>query len=655
MDPQPTTETPILSAGSQLGHYVIIERIAEGGMGTVYKALEPDLERHVAIKILHGDFASDPSHQAQFREEAKAVAALRHTNIVPLYYVGHDQGLSYFAMAHIDGQTLDEFMEEQAAPMSPDQARWFMTQAIAALDYAARANVIHLDIKPSNFMVDKDGILMLTDFGLARRKKESDGGESPELMGTPYYASPEHVLQQEPDLRTDIYCLGATLFHLMAGRPVYEGETLEEICLSQVSDEYPVQKGLESNIPFGWNCLIHRMMEKAPAYRFQNYDELGEAVDHVESFRYGRNVISLPPVHRKRATPNYDIPPETLFGILPPDATEFDEDILTPQEPISGDEVMEHFDERFKLLNLNVLVENIQEISQTATGELVDLVVAMDHSEIFGITVDEITSFMAGYSKESLDDNSAKVELLGLDRGQNLGVLCFMLQKNWYAQRPLDWRGLWQHQIACGLLMEMMLDMLEAPSTGLEFAAGCFHDIGKLLYAELYPSRYPGVILHSLRNDIPLEEAEVELLGIDHAQLGEMWLSAHRINPALCAIIDTHHTPEEAAEPNRTTGFLSKSVQFLKGDNPVDVQLLAHAVCSANHLVKEQGHGFSGNTWLEQVSWEEHPSTMYLWERRVNKELSFEDFTDFFTNYCPAFPSLTIAGYGMAPENPGDF
>ncbi|MEM1060261.1 MAG: protein kinase [Verrucomicrobiota bacterium] len=653
MDPDPLTETPQLEAGHQLGHYVIIERIAEGGMGTVYKALEPDLERHVAIKILHGNFASDPSHQAQFREEAKAVAALRHTNIVPLYYVGHDLGFSYFAMAYIEGQTLDDYMEQLEAPLTPDQARWFLNQAIAALDYAARANVIHLDIKPSNFMVDKDSILMLTDFGLARRKKDGDeGGDSPELMGTPYYASPEHVLQQEPDLRTDIYCLGATLYHLMAGVPVFEGESLEEICLSHVSDEFPVDRARAAGIPFGWTCLLHRMMEKAPAYRFQTYEELGDALANVDHYRYGRNVISLPPVHRRRATPSYGSPPETLFGILPPDASEFDEGILDPKAPMSGDEVMDAFDERFKLLNLNVLADSIRELSQPAQGELIDLVVAMDHSEVFGMTVDEITGFMAGYSKENLMDNSGKVELLGLDRGQNLGVLCLLLQRNWYAQRPLDWRGLWQHQIACGLLLEMMIEALEIPTSGLEFAAGCFHDIGKLVYAELFPSHYPAVILHSLRNDMPLEQAEVAMLGIDHAQMGEMWLNAHRINPALCAIVDTHHQPDEAASPRKTTGFLSTTVKFLKGDNPVDVALLSHAVASANHLVKEQGHGFSGNTWMEQLSWPEHPSTQYLWEARQNQELEFSEFTDFFVNYCPQFPPLTVAGFGLAPESP---
>lgn len=649
MDPNATPETPVLSAGSQVGHYVIIDKIAEGGMGTVYKAMEPDLERTVAIKILHGDFAADPAHQAQFREEAKAVAALRHTNIVPLYFVGHDHGFSYFAMAHIDGQTLDDYMVELGSPLTLEQGHWFMSQAIAALDYAARANVIHLDIKPSNFMVDKDGILMLTDFGLARRKKEDNAGESPELLGTPYYASPEHILQQDPDIRTDIYCLGATLFNLMAGRPVFEGPTVEAICMSQISDEFPMQKALDSGIPFGWTCLMNRMMEKSPAMRFQTYDELSEALAMVDSYRYGRNVISLPPLQRKRALPNYGAAPETLFGLLPPEASEFEEDILQPHQPISGEEVMEAFEERSKLLNLNTLAENIPEMCQVASGELVDLVVAMDHNEVFALTVNEITTFMAGYTKENLDDNTARMHLLGLDRGHHLGVLCLMLQKNWYAQRPLDWRGLWQHQIVTGLYVEMLIDMLGIQPTGLEFAAGCFHDIGKLVHAELFPSQYPSVILHSLRNDIPLEEAEIEFLGIDHAQMGEIWLEANKINPALAAIIDTHHHPNEATDPGRTTDFLYK---FLKSNNPVDVRLLAHAVASANHLAKEQGQGFSGNTWLEEVTWAEHPSTQFLWKARQNQDLAFDDLTDFFVNYCQNFPYLSISGFGLAPEMP---
>jgi serine/threonine protein kinase len=643
------TDAIELAPGTKLGHYVIMGKIADGGMGTVYRAHEPALERYVAIKILHDTFANDPQYRAQFLEEAKSVAALRHANIVPLYFVGQEQGLSFFAMALIEGQTLDDMINERGL-LDHDSAMWFLTQAIAALEYAARYNIIHLDIKPSNFMVDKDNIIMLTDFGLARRKKDDASSGEQELMGTPYYCSPEHILQQEPDIRTDIYCLGATLFHLMGGHPVYEADSIEEVCRMQVYDPFPQQKALDSGIPFGWACLMHRMMEKSPAFRFQNYAELGEALANVENYRYGKGVICLPPVPRKRALPRYAATPETLFGIMPPDFNSMGDDPYEIRDIFPGDVVYQKLHQRLKSLSLNVILEDIEQLCDPVEGELYDLVSSMEKHAVIASTINELTEFIQKVGKVTADDNTAKIEIVGLGRARRLAITGLMLEKPWHCQRPLDWRGLWQHSICVGLVVEMMYDMLGLESCGAEYACGLFHDIGKILFAEMFPSSYPGVILKSLGHDSPLNEIEIETFGMDHAQIAELWLSGHKGNRVLSTVVCNHDSPDDA-EPPEPTGSLLKA---MLGTKKVDTILLAHAVASANHLVKELGLGFSGNTYIRECDWANLESTRYLFESRAEDSIDWEDFKEFFAWSCHHLPDFSMAGYGAppAPEVP---
>jgi serine/threonine protein kinase len=643
-----------IAPNTALGHYIIIDKIAEGGMGTVYKALEPELERHVAIKILHDTYAVDPQHQAQFLEEARSCAALRHANIVPLYFVGREGDLCYFAMAYIEGMTLDDWIMGKP-PFDSAAALWFMAQAVAALQFATRFGIIHLDIKPANFMVDHDNNILLTDFGLARRKKEGEesGGE---LMGTPYYASPEHILQQEPDVRTDIYSLGATLYHLMTGEVVYEAETLEKICAMQVKDPFPMDRALQLGVPLGWACLMNRMMEKAPSFRFQSYDELLAAMADIENYRYGHKVISLPPVQCKRAIPRFGESPETLFGILPVELGPAQPGQYEITQTYEAAEVMDMLNKRRDVLNINKIADDIVELWKPATPQLNDLVKSMNQSEVYMNTVHELSSFLAQVYQARVGDDTARIELLGLPRAHNLALTMLMLQKPWQAADPLDWRGLWQHQICCGLVAEFMFDLLGYENGGYAYLCGLFHDVGKLIFAEIFGPQYAAVILHSLTNDIPLPEAEQEAFGLDHAQLGQVWMGTHNLNRTLACVTGCHDIPDEAAETLKAAakreGFLRKTAQLLSVVN-LNTDALAHVVCSANHLVKELGLGFSGNTTIEACKWEEHPSTQLLWDSRQDQEIEWEQFTGFFTQDCAQLPFFTIASYGF-PSRAGE-
>src|ERR1700678_1568633 len=151
MDPSHQPFTP----ASRVGPYLVLEKLGEGGMSEVFKAIEPTLERYVAIKIMHRTNMSSPEVMANFLEEARAIAGLRHTNIVPLYSAGEEQGVPYLAMGYIEGKTLEDWLLSGRTSKTED-AMWFMKQAVGALEYASRSNIIHLDVKPLNFMVDAE-------------------------------------------------------------------------------------------------------------------------------------------------------------------------------------------------------------------------------------------------------------------------------------------------------------------------------------------------------------------------------------------------------------------------------------------------------------------------------------------------------------------
>ena len=228
-----------LVPGTHLGHYVITEKIAQGGMGTVFKALEPALERYVAIKVLRPEYASNANSVQYFQEEARAVAALRHPNIVPIFYIGQEGNVVFFSMAYIDGETFDDYIEGKRW-FNEEHAKWFLSHAIAALHSAHKANIVHLDIKPANFLVDRANNIMLTDFGLAQKiVKDAGEGAEREAFGTPAYVSPEQITRGATDQRTDIYSLGATLFHLMTGRAPFGGTSVEDIIWGHLEKPIP--------------------------------------------------------------------------------------------------------------------------------------------------------------------------------------------------------------------------------------------------------------------------------------------------------------------------------------------------------------------------------------------------------------------------------
>ena len=640
----------LFSAGSRVGQYLVLEKLGEGGMSEVFKAIEPTLERYVAIKIMHRTNLSSPEVMANFLEEARAVASLRHTNIVPLYSAGEEQGVPYLAMGYIEGQTLEDWILAGRI-LNMEDAMWFMRQAVAALEYAARSNIIHLDVKPANFMVDNENVVMLTDFGLARKQTEvASGARDDELQGTPAYASPEHVLQEKPDLRTDIYCLGASLYHLITGEFPYPGDSTEDVCRAHVFSPFPIETLQRHDIPTGWCGMIRKMMEKKPEDRFQNYQEITFALDNINHFQYGKKMLTVVDTVERRALPRSEGPAESLFDLVPDDMSVQGEHLFTLQDSYDAAEVYHSLDTRWPVLSLNEMAPDLRAMQKGSSEDLRSLIEALLLVPSYKETLEVLSNFMANASDARPQSDAEKIELVGLERSRNIALTAISLYRPWQGERPLNLHGLWQHSIYTGLLAEFIGDMLGLPATGMEFLCGVVHDIGKLVLFELYPAKTIGVWMHAYEQNLSLSDVEHQFFGVDHTQIGQEWLNRHRFERAPRYVTAYHEHPEECVEALGKSGKMAFVTAMISSSRDDEINLLTHLIYCANTLAKELGLGYSGNPRLDQVPWIDQSVTQSLFESRSKEDVTREDFEEFFMVTCKNLPDLPFTQLAHASE-----
>lgn len=292
------------AAPSQLGDFRIIREIGRGGMGFVYEAEQVSLKRRVALKVLRFGGVADGEAVLRFEREAETVAGLEHGNIVPVYAVGTENGVHYYAMQLIDGSSLADVLKEQATEITAADARvppsatriaeWGRSAA-QALAYAHRNGVVHRDVKPSNLILDRGGRLWLTDFGLARRSMDATLSLAGALLGTPRYMSPEQAAaaKKPVDHRTDIYSLGATLYELATGKPVFDADTPQGV-ITQILTTVPrAPRNLDPDLPGNLETIILKCLEKDPADRYATATDLA---DDLQAFMDDR------PIRARRAT-----------------------------------------------------------------------------------------------------------------------------------------------------------------------------------------------------------------------------------------------------------------------------------------------------------------------------------------------------------------
>ncbi len=271
-----------------LGEFRILRELGRGGMGVVYEAEQTSLRRHVALKVLRFGVVADAEAMQRFHREAETVARLHHTNIVPIFAIGCEQGVHYYAMQLIAGSSLADVLDQSQRSGKPlgseEVARWGL-QAAEALAHAHQRGVIHRDIKPSNLLLDGEGVVWLTDFGLAKRADEATLTLSGALMGTPRYMSPEQAeaLRHPIDHRTDVYSLGATLYELATGRPVFESSSPHGVIARILTEEPARPRQIRRDLPRDWETILLTCLAKDPEQRYPTAralaDDLRAALD----------------------------------------------------------------------------------------------------------------------------------------------------------------------------------------------------------------------------------------------------------------------------------------------------------------------------------------------------------------------------------------
>jgi serine/threonine protein kinase/dipeptidyl aminopeptidase/acylaminoacyl peptidase len=278
--------------GQTILHYKVMEKIGEGGMGTVYKALDTHLQRPVAIKVLPPEIVLDRERRARFVQEARAASALNHPNIVTIHDIDQVGGTDFIAMEYVEGKTLGELIPRKGMRLK-DTLKYSM-QIADALAAAHAAGIVHRDLKPANVMVTEKGLVKVLDFGLAKLTESAEGDEpgttetleprteEGTILGTVAYMSPEQAEGKQVDARSDIFSLGSVLYEMVTGQQAFQG-TSKISTLSAILHEHPKPvSGIAPTIPADLEKLINRCLRKDPAKRFQHMDDMKVALEELK-------------------------------------------------------------------------------------------------------------------------------------------------------------------------------------------------------------------------------------------------------------------------------------------------------------------------------------------------------------------------------------
>ncbi len=266
--------------GSKLGSYEVEEEIGRGGMGVVYRAYQPNLQRRVAVKVLLGHLAKDADFVERFMREARSAAKLHHPGLVTIFDVGELDGTYFFSMQWLQGKTLEDKLAEPG-DLPLDEVVSVVSQMASALGYAHEAGVVHRDVKPANVIVDEAGRAVLTDFGIAQAGNETRLTRAGASVGSPDYMAPEQIQGEAIDARTDLYALGILFHHLLAGEPPYTGEAPIAVAYQHLNAPVPSVREKRLDVPPALDEVVARMMAKAPEDRFQSAEEVLAALRDI--------------------------------------------------------------------------------------------------------------------------------------------------------------------------------------------------------------------------------------------------------------------------------------------------------------------------------------------------------------------------------------
>lgn len=263
--------------GSVVGNYRVVERIGDGGMGTVYRALDQMLDREVALKVMRPELSRQPGLAERFRQEAIALARLNHPNIAGVYGLEKSGDDMVMVMEFVRGETLESIVQ-RSGQIAWARAFELCTKVLDALDHAHDKGVVHRDIKPANIMLDRAGVVKVMDFGIARIMGKSRQTRMGAAVGTPMYMSPEQLKGEEVDGRSDLYSLGAVLYELITGKLAFEADSDYELMMKQLNEAPPHVRASLPDVPDQVDLVLQRAMAKRKEDRFANGQEMRRAL-----------------------------------------------------------------------------------------------------------------------------------------------------------------------------------------------------------------------------------------------------------------------------------------------------------------------------------------------------------------------------------------
>ena len=257
--------------------YELLATLGSGGFGRVYRVRDLHLEREVALKVLHPSLTQDPEVVERFRREAQLAAGLNHPNIVNIYDIGERSGLIWYTMELINGPSLAQLVEREG-PLPLDRVLRLLREALSALAHAHGSGLVHRDIKPENMLIAPDGSLQITDFGLALALRGKFGGATSQ-SGTPHFASPEQLLGERVDQRSDLYSLAAVAYFALLGQAPFPGFTPEQVLAKQTTNQFPTVRGQREDVSEALERVLDRALSADVSLRYPSAAEFLQAVN----------------------------------------------------------------------------------------------------------------------------------------------------------------------------------------------------------------------------------------------------------------------------------------------------------------------------------------------------------------------------------------
>lgn len=298
--------------------YELVAQQGSGGMSVIYRALDRSLGRIVAIKILRPNLTKDPAFLAKFQQEARSIAKMAHPNIVTVHDVGNDGATYYIVMEMISGSDLKKLIKQRGA-LPLNRALDYAIQLCAGLGFAHRSQLVHADVKPQNILINREGVVKVTDFGIAQAYTDTmPQTRSKVVWGSPHYFAPEQARGEKPSPASDVYSIGIVLFEMFTGRLPFIGASQRELALAHLRTEVPRANDINPDLPDELSRVIFKVMSKHANDRYQHADQLGQILSQIRDRSRAGMLQRAPEPQPEAVSPRQPAIPAPAPTLTPP-------------------------------------------------------------------------------------------------------------------------------------------------------------------------------------------------------------------------------------------------------------------------------------------------------------------------------------------------